>query len=158
MAAGKLTSRFGDGNSSDGGSWDRGPFGGGNLRFLSWSPFLLFSVDTTMLMFQTIFDCLFYFSPGWITRWTFLIPLLLFPRNWTTCIVLANVCWASVKHFIIKYGQHHLVGEGNQILSTPPAHKSSICWTKETLLLQFCKRSFGKANQVCLSEFHTAMT
>ena len=41
MAAGKLTSRFGDGNSSDGGSWDRGPFGGGNFRFLSWSPFLL---------------------------------------------------------------------------------------------------------------------
>ena len=41
MAAGKLTSRFGDGNSSDCGSWDRGPFGGGNFRFLSWSPFLL---------------------------------------------------------------------------------------------------------------------
>ena len=111
-----------------------------------------------MLMFQIIFDCLFYFSSGWITRLTFLIPLLLFPRTWTTCIVLANVCSASVKHFIIKSGQHHLVGEGNQILSTPPAHKSSICWTKETLLLQFCKRSFGQANQVCLSEFHTAMT
>ena len=41
MAAGKLTSRFGDGNSSVGGSWDRGPFGGGYFRFLSWSPFLL---------------------------------------------------------------------------------------------------------------------
>ena len=41
MAAGKLTSRFGDGNSSVGGSWDRGPFGGGYFWFLSWSPFLL---------------------------------------------------------------------------------------------------------------------
>ena len=41
MATGKLTSRFRDGNSRDGGRWDRGPFGGGNFRLLSWSPFLL---------------------------------------------------------------------------------------------------------------------
>ena len=33
MAAGKLTSRFGDGNSSVGGSWDRGPFGAATSGF-----------------------------------------------------------------------------------------------------------------------------
>ena len=41
MAAGKLTSRFEDGNSSAGGTSVWGPFGGGYFRFLSWSPFLL---------------------------------------------------------------------------------------------------------------------
>ena len=33
MAARKLTSRFGDGNSSVGGSWDRGPFGAATSGF-----------------------------------------------------------------------------------------------------------------------------
>ena len=50
MAAGKLTSRFGDGNSSDGGSWDRGPFGAATAGFSPGPRFCCFRRHHTCLL------------------------------------------------------------------------------------------------------------
>ena len=49
MAAGKLTSRFGDGNSSVGGSWDRGPFGAATSGFSPGPRFCCFRRHHTLI-------------------------------------------------------------------------------------------------------------
>ena len=53
MAAGKLTSRFGDGNSSVGGSWDRGPFGAATSGFSPGPRFCCFRRHHSCIVYGT---------------------------------------------------------------------------------------------------------
>ena len=56
MAAGKLTSRFGDGNSSDGGSWDRGPFGAATSGFSPGPRFCCFRRHHTIMQMTYLLE------------------------------------------------------------------------------------------------------
>ena len=81
MAAGKLTSRFGDGNSSVGGSWDRGPFGAATSGFSPGPRFCCFRRHHThdWEWFDMYFiDVLNAFSDIWNISMRFSVTIFLY--------------------------------------------------------------------------------